>query len=263
MKILLIPLIVAGIVFSAGWLWAQYQVPYGVFANGGGARSGSHIIYDTPGQPAIGISGGPENLITSGFWYFAGLSSTVDVAISMFTAELINDVVVLHWSASTGGEMNGFNIYRAEGGAEAFDRINADVLPARTRASYRDETVLPGRRYDYQIAAVCGEREIRSPALVVQLPPKPLTLYQNHPNPFNPSTTISFFLPDRTTIVLEIFDVGGRKVRTLVSGVKAPGRHVITWDGRNEAGVSVGSGIYCCRLQGGKKTLTKKMVVIR
>jgi hypothetical protein len=259
----LILLITGAIICTAGALRAQYQISHGVFAGGAGVRSGSHIVYDTSGQQAIGLSSGSSHIVKSGFWYAAGISSTVDVAIAAFTAELIDDAVELHWSMSTGGEMSGFNVYRAEGGAETLDRINADALPARTTASYRDETVVPGKRYRYQIAGVCGEREIRSATLVVQVPPKPLTLYQNYPNPFNPATSISFFLPDRANVLLEIFDIGGRRVRTLVNGAVASGRHVVAWDGRNQAGVSVASGVYCCRLQGGKKTLTRKMAVIR
>ena len=142
-------------------------------------------------------------------------------------------------------------------------RINTELLSAQSAASYRDETVVPGRSYRYQIGALCKEREIRSFALSIDLPPKPLTLYQNYPNPFNPSTSISFFLPERANVLLEIFDIGGRRVRTLVNGATAPGRHVVAWDGRNDSGASIASGVYCYRLQGGMKTLTRKMVVIR
>lgn len=260
---LLILLITGAIICTAGALRAQYRISHGVFAGGAGVRSGSHIVYDTSGQQAIGLSSSSSHIVKSGFWYAAGISSTVDVAIAAFTAELIDDVVVLHWSAHDAGEIRGFNVYRAEGGEEAMLRINTEALSAETAVDYRDETVMPGRSYRYQIGVICKEREIRSFALSIQLPPRPLTLYQNYPNPFNPTTSISFFLPDRANVDLSIFDVSGRRVRALVNGAIEGGKHVITWDGKNGAGASVGSGIYYYRLESGKKVLTRKMVVIR
>jgi hypothetical protein len=257
-------LLIAGMITcTAEALKAQYQISHGIFAGGAGVRGGSHIVYDTSGQPAIGISFGASHIVKSGFWYAAGISSTVDVAIAAFTVELIDDVVVLHWSVNDEGEIRGFNIYRAENEADVMLRINEEPLSAETTADYRDETVMPGRSYCYQIGAICKEREIRSFALSIQLPPRPLTLYQNYPNPFNPTTSISFFLPDRAHVDLSIFDVSGRRVRALVNRTVESGRHAITWDGRNGAGRSVGSGIYYYRLVSGKRVLTRKMVVMR
>lgn len=90
-----------------------------------------------------------------------------------------------------------------------------------------------------------------------------LTLEPNRPNPFGPSTAIICRMPQRDNAVLRIFDAGGRLVRTLVNGQLEPGTHVLTWDGRDETGVPVSSGVYFCRLKAGTISQTRKMILAR
>jgi flagellar hook assembly protein FlgD len=99
--------------------------------------------------------------------------------------------------------------------------------------------------------------------MTVTLPPKPLTLYQNYPNPFNPSTAISFYNPAQQLVNIAIYDVSGARVRMLCDRVMAAGKHSIPWNGTNDSGATVGSGVYYYRLVAGKTNLTKKMVVVR
>ena len=89
------------------------------------------------------------------------------------------------------------------------------------------------------------------------------TLHQNHPNPFNPSTTISFSLHDRGTVSLTVYDVSGRFVHMLVDDVMDAGPHEVTWDGRDRVGRTVASGVYFYRLSAGEFIETKKMVLLR
>ena len=90
------------------------------------------------------------------------------------------------------------------------------------------------------------------------------TLDQNEPNPFRPSTRISFVL-ERTSpsVHLAVHDVRGALVKTLVDGGKGAGRHTVTWDGTDETGRSVGSGIYFYRLQDRDRSETRRMVLAR
>jgi hypothetical protein len=73
-------------------------------------------------------------------------------------------------------------------------------------------------------------------------------LEQNYPNPFNPSTKISFALPERGVVQLRIFNGTGQLVRTLMNHEMAQGRHELVWDGRNQIGETVATGIYLYRL---------------
>jgi len=93
--------------------------------------------------------------------------------------------------------------------------------------------------------------------------PHDANLAQNYPNPFNPTTTIGFDLPSAAEVKLEVFNVLGERVRTLFNGRLQAGSTSIVWDGRNDAGQSVGSGAYFYRLNTGSKTLAKKMVLVK
>jgi hypothetical protein len=96
--------------------------------------------------------------------------------------------------------------------------------------------------------------------------PKAYALDQNSPNPFNPSTTIAFEIPESnngTRVVLTVFNIRGQKVVTLVDELKDAGRYSVNWDGRNSAGQSVSSGVYFYRLQAGDFSAVRKMVILK
>jgi hypothetical protein len=93
--------------------------------------------------------------------------------------------------------------------------------------------------------------------------PQTFSLNPARPNPFNPSTSLSFTLPAARKAELSIFSVTGQKVRTLVSGPLAAGPHSVAWDGRDDAGKAVSSGVYLSRLTAGKMTATGKMVLMK
>jgi len=94
-------------------------------------------------------------------------------------------------------------------------------------------------------------------------------LYQNYPNPFNPATTIKYELPVQSTVTLTIYTILGQKVKTLVNGVEDAGVKQVQWDGRNERGLGVATGVYFYRLEAravsGNASFTqvKKMLVLR
>jgi hypothetical protein len=171
--------------------------------------------------------------------------------------------VILSWTARADSPFDGFHICRSVQGEERFNRINEALLAANGANEYRDEKVMPGSSYTYCIAAVKGNEELRSPAVSISLPAKPLTLSQNFPNPFNPVTTIKFFNPVQQNITLTIYEIGGRRIKTLIDAERGMGWHAVQWDGANDSGNRVGSAIYHYRLTGGKKALTKKLVMLR
>ena len=88
-------------------------------------------------------------------------------------------------------------------------------------------------------------------------------LLTSYPNPFNPTTTISFYLPERAHANLSIYNLEGKLVKTLIDGVMNEGYKRTTWDGTDSMGNPVSSGVYFCRLKSGKKVLAKKMVLIK
>ena len=97
--------------------------------------------------------------------------------------------------------------------------------------------------------------------------PKILALNQNYPNPFNPTTTIPFDVPvtagAKQHVILNIYDVRGRLIKKLIDSDLEPGSHGIVWNGRNDRGESVTSGVYLCTLSSRGKTFTKKITVVK
>jgi hypothetical protein len=83
------------------------------------------------------------------------------------------------------------------------------------------------------------------------------------PNPFHPRVEVSFTLAAKANVRLEIYDTGGRRIRTLVSGELEPGPHRLTWDGLDDAGMRVASGIYWVRLETPRYRSSKKLVLLR
>ena len=101
------------------------------------------------------------------------------------------------------------------------------------------------------------------PVAVDEPAPAVDALFQNYPNPFNPSTEIRFSVEAEGLIRIELFDVGGERIRRLMSEIKAPGQHVVVWDGRNDAGQRLPSGVYLYRIEQGSFTATRKLVMIK
>ena len=93
--------------------------------------------------------------------------------------------------------------------------------------------------------------------------PQTFALHPNVPNPFNPETTIRFELPHAAEVKLEVFDILGQKVRTLVASPLQAGTHIAIWHGRNDAGAQVGNGVYLYRLQAGEFTQMRRMLLLK
>ena len=93
--------------------------------------------------------------------------------------------------------------------------------------------------------------------------PEHLSLEQNCPNPFNSDTVIHFALPVRDQVELSIYNLAGQRVVTLLQGQRPPGLYTLRWDGRDEAGAELASGVYLYRLQAGEQIEQRKLLLLR
>ncbi len=97
--------------------------------------------------------------------------------------------------------------------------------------------------------------------------PKGFVLYQNYPNPFNPSTHLSFSVDRVVHVRLTVYDLLGREVQTIANGVFYPGLFTFTWEGRNEQGGGVPSGVYYARMvtetSADRLVTTRKMMLVK
>ncbi|UCG51357.1 MAG: T9SS type A sorting domain-containing protein [Candidatus Latescibacterota bacterium] len=186
-------------------------------------------------------------------------------------AEKVDDDVVLSWDRNPESDVANYAVY-----CDTIDGFTPSLLNFVTLVPGTDSTVTTSPPTDsvyYRISAVdtSGYGSGYSPATDISpasgTDPPParhrFALRQNVPNPFNPATRISYELPEPTDVNLNVYDVDGRLVRRLVSDVQGPGEFSTTWEGKNDNGEPVASGVYFYRLRAGRMTTTKKMVYLK
>ena len=93
--------------------------------------------------------------------------------------------------------------------------------------------------------------------------PDEFALRQNYPNPFNPVTTLRYDLPEQTHVNITVYDMLGRKVRTILNQQQDPGYKSVIWNATNDYGKPVSAGIYLYQIQAGEYMQTKKMVLLK
>jgi hypothetical protein len=173
----------------------------------------------------------------------------------------------LVWTVVQQGGGGRYDVSRAEvmGGETGPFRRVASGLALTLEGEVRmvDRGVEMGATYVYRLE---GEEGILSETVPVVVPVTQAKLGQNHPNPFNPVTTIEYWVPGgsaKSAVSVVIYDVRGARVRTLVNGERASGRYAVQWDGRNDAGAPVSSGVYFYRMLTGSFRDSRKMVLLK
>jgi len=186
-----------------------------------------------------------------------------------FSYAVIDDRIDLEWFVPAGAGRE-FSVERAiveDGAAGSFARIARNVVTAvdgRVRVS--DGNVEMGNRYVYRLS---GETGVIDETMGLYVPVTRAALGQNYPNPFNPSTRIEYWVPegaragDRSNVSVVVYDVHGARVRTLVSESRSAGHYLARWDGRDDRGTPVSSGIYFYRMTTGSFAAVRKMVLLK
>lgn len=139
------------------------------------------------------------------------------------------------------------------------------ILPVDTTRDTIQFVMLNGSAKNTLIQAAKGKTTIENKANSYSLrrSPSSIFLYSNYPNPFNPETTIKYDLDRETVVSLKIYNLLGQEVRQLFHGKQGAGQQKVLWDGRDERGKELASGIYIYRLDAGKVSKTKKMILVK
>jgi PKD repeat protein len=143
------------------------------------------------------------------------------------------------------------------------------AMMSETLASEGPVLTLTLELLDARRGAVLGgtgfvhEQAAQTLASVAASVPEAVQLFDNYPNPFNPSTQIRYQLPASTPVRLDVFNTLGQQVITLVDTEQGAGTYTVAWDGRSGAGRQVTSGTYLYRLQAGDRVITKKMLLVK
>jgi hypothetical protein len=189
----------------------------------------------------------------------------VAVVVQNFVAHEVESGIELNWDVETDEEIEGFRIYRRSESRSADVVISGAGLIAAELRSYVDNDVFgEPATYQYTLGVVKADgTEIRSRSVAATTGPHRYALFQNFPNPFNPATTIEFALPHRADVRLAIYSPSGRLIRVLVDEPMDLGRKRVRWDGRDETGRAVASGVYFYRLEAAGFDRANKMILLR
>ena len=186
--------------------------------------------------------------------------------------------VKLSWTlnTTTGSSIAGYRLYRAEGSFKGDSTFALVVELPPSAAAWLDVDVDEGFSYFYQLTTFDSDGnestmltrsnlaaipESGEPAVSGQ--PLRFALEQNAPNPFNPTTTIRLSLAQAGETQLDIYNMNGQLVRTLISGNMTAGAHELVWDGTDAVGNAIGSGVYIYRLTSVENVQVRRMVLIR
>ncbi len=220
-----------------------------------------------------------------GTFPITGGEHPLPVTMSSFTAQFTNGSPTLYWTTQSETNNEGWNIYRGTSqnmGQTILVNAGGLILGQGTTSEptnyiYTDQNgVVENTTYYYWLESVdySGETEMFGPiSLTIPLgggnsgtpaAPDDYGLQQNYPNPFNPSTEIRFALEESGNVILTIYNTKGQKVQTLFKGnVPADIVKSVLWDGRDDSGRQVASGIYFYKLQTQKETFTRKMILTK
>jgi len=188
------------------------------------------------------------------------------VKLENFSAEKAeNGSITLRWATLYEANCSGFNVYRSESPEDNFNRINENLITGPIDYSFQDATPMAGKVYYYKLEEITltGHTKFHDPISVTAPTPENYSLSQNYPNPFNHTTSFKFQIPSGQHVLIEVYNVLGRKLRTLVDERREAGFYTVSWDGLDDQGVNVVSGVYFYHISTNGFHMTHKMVVVR
>jgi len=198
----------------------------------------------------------------NGWYHYSNVTAAGDIMFSYRLAG--NSTVMTRWLI--GSSEASWDLFRKEEGGDYRILAGGLVADQSRLILYEDRSAGEGLTYYYKLQSH-DNAEIVLETEGINIPVTRAGLYQNYPNPFNPSTSIEFTVPgsdaSRSNVLLAVYDVRGALVKMLVNRPVAAGRHTVKWQGRNQSGSLVASGVYFARLQVDGFRDTRKMILLR
>lgn len=207
-------------------------------------------------------------ILDMGAYFFN--QNTVPVELGSFQVSVTGNTVKLKWTTETETNNFGFEIERSiDSNWEKIVFVKGNGSTAKSN-SYEFEDDLSVLDFDvsflnYRLKQIDTDGSFEySQILTIELNhPVSYQLEQNYPNPFNPTTTIKFSVPQGSFVEIKIYSILGQKIRTLISEKMTAGRHKIIWEGKNDNGASVTSGIYIYKIAADDFVDFHKMILAR
>lgn len=193
---------------------------------------------------------------------------------AQITADLTPDGVVLTWQGLPDKKLSRFEVFRQtkedqKGFKADWKWRSIGVMDYDGNEKFVDNYIQDGELYRYNITFYDNKGNIvvqKGAEITINrddLLPTTFAISQNYPNPFNPTTTINYQLPVKEHVKLVLYNILGEKVRTLVNKEQSANYYKVIWNGRNDAGRQVASGIYFYMVNAGEYNAVKKMILLR
>ncbi|MDZ4121441.1 MAG: T9SS type A sorting domain-containing protein, partial [Candidatus Cloacimonadaceae bacterium] len=258
-----------------GFPWSETRVP-AVFQGATEITEGA--VWDSGNPRTITV---PVSTFGSKADFRIGLQGgdTLPIELSSFNGILLsNGRVRLDWVTQSETNVNGYYLLRSISDNIWHAEIVSPLIQAQNTSttmyySFEDREIPGDGLYSYWLQNVDfdGSTDYHGPVIVdvnsgdSTTPPIPVKteLTNLYPNPFNPDLNIVYSLKNRADVALDIINVRGQVVRTLVQDSKNPGRYNIRWDGRDDLGAACGTGIYFVRFVAGKDMSIRKAVLVK
>ncbi len=189
------------------------------------------------------------------------------VELASFIGSARQNSIELSWTTKSETENYGFDVERSQNGS-GYQKITfikgGGTTTSAQSYSYIDQNLAVGI-YHYRLKQVDFDgRFTFSPAIKTEITsPQNYGLTQNNPNPFNAETKIFFQIPQPEVVSLKIYNIIGQEIKTLFENKMNPGYHAVNWDGRNNSGELVGSGLYYYQIVSGDFKATQRMIFVK
>jgi hypothetical protein len=238
---------------------------------------GTYADAGNSGTTGNGTTGTITSNSVSAMQYFTLGSAIGDnsLPVSLVSFEAIPDYsnITLNWTTASEFNNQGFNLYRAlKEQPDTWQKVNADLIPGKgnysseTNYSYADRNIQAGETYRYKLESVSVNGFVNEEMIIESTAPVPaeFAVFDNYPNPFNPTTNIKFRLNEALKVRLAVYDIQGRLINTLVDQTEyKAGEYIVQWNGRDIQGNTVATGMYFFRLNAGKHERLGKMILAK
>jgi hypothetical protein len=192
------------------------------------------------------------------------LCTTVAVTLQDFGSRWAAHGVEVYWQLAGIESELACDVYRDDVPGGAYERIETPVIRrSGLDFVFEDRSAEAGRTYRYRVVILEDGEPVTSFETEIATPRAAFVLHPNVPNPFNPMTRIDFALDASARAALAIYDVRGQQIRTLVQGSLPAGPHSVRWDGRDDRGRVVASGIYTVQLTADGRVRRQKAVLLK
>ena len=208
-------------------------------------------------------------------WIFADAEgdNSLPVILSNFTAQTQDGAVMLSWQVEAETGVIEYQVLRSTidttvtGNTSFYQLISTQDISSKRDGNYnyKDNSVNLNQHYYYLLITLDynGLQMVYGPIEVTVEAPECFTLQQNYPNPFNPTTRIDYTIAKQTDVRINVYNIIGQQIITLVRKNQVAGSYSVSWNGKDRSGQQLGSGLYYYRMQAGNFSQVRKMLLVQ